>query len=176
MLRSNIILLLCATVSVAIFTPAFADNPPVNNSDVTTPLGTTPKVYVRRTYEHHDAGNKDTNYQPNLGRPGEIKINTQDREILAKYVAYNYKNTCPWEHDYRFKKCIEPRITDKNYMIGYGLKSGTTYTELPRQVIRHLREIPAGYKYVLVENDVLLINTSNREVIDAVTLMLTYGK
>lgn len=133
------------------------------------------KVYVHRSYQHQDVDRKEHIYQPSLGRAGEIAISEQDRVLLGRYVNHAYKNTCPWEHSYRFKKCIAPIPQKKTYMIGYALPDDVTASDLPRPVTTRLRPIPAGYKYVLVGNDVLLINASTRDVIDAVTLLSAYA-
>ncbi|OFW89114.1 MAG: hypothetical protein A3J37_06185 [Alphaproteobacteria bacterium RIFCSPHIGHO2_12_FULL_45_9] len=149
-------------------TSAFAEN--------TAPTQPT-KVYVHRTYEHQEADRNDHIYTPNLGRAGEMAISDNDRVLLGRYVAHYYKNTCPWEHDLRVKKCVAPTAPQKRpYMIGYGLPSDVVTEDVPQQIVARLRPIPYGYKYVRVGNDVLLINGSNREVIDHVTLLSTYGQ
>ena len=96
---------------------------------------------------------------------------------MGRYVSQYYKNTCPWEHDLRIKKCVAPSIPQKRaYMIGYGLPSDVMAEDIPQQITARLRPVPSGYKYVRVGNDVLLINESNREVIDNVTLLSTYNQ
>lgn len=155
-----------AIIPLITVTSAFAENP-------TSPLQPT-KVYVHRTYEHQE-DRKDHRYVPNLGRAGEMAISDNDRVLLGKYVNHYYKNTCPWEHDYRFKKCVAPNPDQKRgYVIGYALPSDVAYEDLPRQFISRLHVIPVGYKYVRVENDVVLINASTREVVDSVTLISAF--
>ena len=158
-----------AIISLITVTPAFAEDK--------IPLTQPTKVYVHRTYEHQEADRNDHRYIPNLGRAGEIAISDNDKILLGRYVNHYYKNTCPWEHDYRFKKCVPPNANQKRgYVIGYALPSDVTYEDLPHPVTSRLHAIPVGYKYVRVENDVVLMNASTREVVDSVTLFSAFGK
>ena len=136
------------------------------------------KVYVHRTYEHQQVvDTKDHIYTPNLGRAGEIAISDNDKIVIGKYLNHHYKNTCAWEHDLRVKTCVAPAPSAKrNFMIGYALPSDVTVKELPAPVVAYLRDVPSGYKYVQIENDVVLINASTNDVIDAVTLTSVYGQ
>jgi Ni/Co efflux regulator RcnB len=158
-----------ALASLITITPAFA----ADNAEPTLPT----KVYVHRTYEHQEADRNDHQYPPNLGRAGEMVISDNDKIMLGKYVNHYYKTTCAWEHDYHAKKCVAPSPAPKrNYIIGYNLPSDVAYEEVPAQVTSRMHAVPTGYKYVRVGNDVVLINASSREVVDAVTLLSTYGQ
>lgn len=163
--------------------PAFSDNQPVTSpvaapvaSQATAPAAM-PKVYVRRTYEHQQVvDTKDHIYAPNLGRAGEIAISDNDKIVIGKFLNYHYKQTCAWEHDLRVKTCVAPApVTKRDYIIGYALPSDAVAEELPTPVTNYLRGVPSGYKYVRVGNDVVLINASTRDVIDAVTLATVYA-
>ena len=159
---------------------ATAPAPVVITSPAVTPTATPavmPKVYVRRTYEHQQiVDTKDHAYTPNLGRAGEIAISDNDKIVIGKYLNHYYKNTCAWEHDLRVKTCVAPApATKRAYIIGYALPSDAVVEEIPAPVTNYLRGLPSGYKYVRVGNDVVLINGSTRDVIDAVTLASVYG-
>lgn len=149
-------------LSMMAITPAFAD-------DIQKVPST--QIYVHKTYEYKQADRSDNIYLPNLGRVGEMAISHDDKTTLAKYLNNNYKTNCAWEHDYYAKKCVAPRAPKKrSYIIGYTLPSDVSYADIPAKVSADLQPLPVGYKYVVMGNDVLLINADSTEVIDAVSL------
>lgn len=157
---------LAALVMTAV-TPAFAEEAPVNQKPT--------QVYVHRTYEHQEDDRFDHRYIPNLGRAGEIAISANDKIVIGKYLNHYYKTTCVPDQRYHVKKCLVPKYPEtRAYIIGYALPSDVVAEEIPAKVIYNLHPLPYGYKYVRVNDDVVLINASSREVIDAVTLYSVY--
>ena len=63
----------------------------------------------------------------------------------------------------------------KKYRVGYPLPDDVVYVPVPRDLLVHLSPVPAGYQYVKVDKDVLLIAEASKKVIDAVTLLSAVG-
>jgi len=135
-------------------------------------------TYIHRNFDHRDEGFRNYNYQMNVGRPEIIKIYDNDRIILSQYVEDRYRASYQdnWHrghhghghgyNDYRhYRQPIE-----RQYIVGYPLPYDVTYYSVPYEVRSHLRPTPIGYQYIRVDDDVLLINSATKNVIDAVTL------
>ncbi len=56
------------------------------------------------------------------------------------------------------------------YLVGAPLPAGVAYYAVPRYVLSRMAPVPAGYRYVRVDNDVLLMAEAARLILDAVTL------
>ena len=57
----------------------------------------------------------------------------------------------------------------KKWRVGHALPSGVVYYPVPQPVLVQLGTPPAGYRYVRVANDILLLAIGSRMVVDAIT-------
>ena len=119
--------------------------------------------YVQRSYDrHHDRDDDNTTV---------IKIYDNDRVILREYAEQKYYKSCPPGLAKKHNGCQPPGQAKKHYVVGHRLPEDVTYYVVPRDVVVHLRPVPAGYQYVRVDNDVLLMNQATKMIVDAVTLL-----
>lgn len=82
-----------------------------------------------------------------------------DREFRAGH--------CPPGLAKKRNGCVPPGQAKKWY-VGRPLPSNVQYYPLPHEVVNYLGQPPAGYQYVRVDNDVLLLGTATRVVIDVI--------
>ncbi len=134
------------TLTLSSLSPALAD-PPHNKGKGRGHL----KQGVNRTYNH-------------------IEILGSDRVIIREYLSDHYAGSCPPGLAKKHNGCLPPGQA-KKYSIGQPLPNGIIYTPVPHDLLVRLRPVPAGYHYVMVDRDVLLIGEATKKVIDAITLL-----
>lgn len=172
----KIILGVVTTLSLMVGTPAFADNGRGNNNHWNN------NNNDRNRYEHRESGYTNYNYERNVGRPAMVKIYDNDRVILSRYVEDRYRNDYKksWSkhnhghghgRDYGFY-----RQPSHRYIVGYPLPHNVTYYSVPYDIRSRLRPTPIGYQYIRVDDDVLLMNTATKQIIDAVTLFASINR
>lgn len=162
----KIILSAVAVLSLMTATPAFADNGHGKDKN-------------KNAYEaqnKHNKSNNDDRYDRNNSRTSTVKIYDTDRTVLKHYVEDTYKKSCPPGLAKKHNGCTPPGQAKRRYIVGYPLPSNVTYYMVPHEVRSHLRPVPEGYQYVRVDDDVLLMNSTTKHIIDAVTLLSAIGK
>lgn len=92
----------------------------------------------------------------------------EHRNLIHDYYAREYRNgNCPPGLAKKNNGCMPPGLA-KKWHIGQPLPSNVQYYPLPPVIVSQLPQPPAGYQYVRVDNDVLLLATGTRMVIDAI--------
>lgn len=107
----------------------------------------------------HDNGRRNNNqrgYKPGLRHV--VVINNNDRSVLRNYVS-------------RDKVRMVPVYYAPRYLIGAPLPREVVYYSVPYHVTQQLRPIPLGYRYIRVDNDVLLMSVRDNIIWDAVSLI-----
>ena len=102
-----------------------------------------------------------------------IIINNSDRVVIREYINDDYYRHCPPGLAKKRNGCIPPGHA-KRYVIGEPLI--VAYQPVPAYVVERLEPVPYGYRYVRVDQDVLLISEASKKVIDAVTLLSAVGR
>lgn len=101
-----------------------------------------------------------------------ISINAyfDDRERDYAHSYYRQKFSrghCPPGLAKKNNGCLPPGQA-KKWHRGEPLPSNVVYYPVPNEVVVHLRPPPAGYKYVRVASDILLIAVGSSMVVDAI--------
>ncbi len=127
----------------------------------------------------HGKGNKDGyeknyNYNRHDGDKVTINILTDDRRIIRDYIASDYTRHCPPGLAKKRPACVPPGQA-KKWRKGYPLPHDVVFVPVPDDLLVHLHPVPAGYQYVRVDKDILLIGEASKKVIDAVTLLSAVG-
>jgi hypothetical protein len=92
-----------------------------------------------------------------------------DRDVIRDYMT-SHRKICPAGQVKKGNGCLHPDQA-RNYRVGQILPDDVMFQALPNELLVQLSPLPAGYAYVKVDKDVLLISEANKKVIDAVTLM-----
>ena len=115
-------------------------------------------------------GDRDRSY-------GGTSINIQiggyfgDTERRAAYDYYGSQfrsGHCPPGLAKKNNGCMPPGQA-KKWRVGQRLPAGVVYYPVPQPVVVQLGLPPAGYRYVRVANDILLMAIGTRMVVDAIT-------
>lgn len=118
---------------------------------------------------HDDHGDLD-------GGGLNVTIDFGDRDYIRHYLSDSYRANCPPGLAKKHNGCLPPGQAKKRYMIGQPLPAGVFFEPVPMDMLGHLRPAPYGYRYVQVDQDVLLIGEATKHVVDAVTLLSAVGR
>ncbi len=111
------------------------------------------------------------------GKNGEIyadvwpHFSRSDRVVVREYYEPRFsRGHCPPGLAKKGNGCRPPGHA-KQWRLGERLPSTVVYYELPRDVIVRLGPPPRGYRYVRVDNDILLLAIGTGLVLDAIQNM-----
>lgn len=102
-----------------------------------------------------------------------IGINSGDRVRIGDFMREEHQNNCPPGLAKKKNDCLPPGKA-KKYKVG-SVYDGP-WSPIPDELAIRLSGAPAGYQYVMVDKDVLLIAEATKQVMDAVTLLSALGR
>ncbi len=106
----------------------------------------------------------------------DIHIGGGDRTIIKNYIAEDYHAHCPPGLAKKHNGCLPPGQAKKRYVVGQALPAAVVFSPVPSALLVKLKPVPAGFQYVQVDKDVLLISAATHKVVDAITLLSAVGK
>lgn len=101
-------------------------------------------------------------------QPGRYFNDGQRRHVHAWYGDQYRAGHCPPGLAKKNNGCMPPGQA-KKWRVGQRLPAGVVYYPVPQPVMVQLGVPPAGYRYVRVANDILLMAIGTRMVVDAIT-------
>jgi hypothetical protein len=104
-------------------------------------------------------------------QPVRVVVPDHDRAIVYQYYRSEFSaGRCPPGLAKKGNGCLPPGQAKKQqfWVIGQPLPLGVVYQPLPPAVVQQLAPVPPGYGYVRVDDDVLLMDMTNRMVADVV--------
>jgi hypothetical protein len=103
-------------------------------------------------------------------QPVRVVVPDRDRAVVYQYYRTEYSaGRCPPGLAKKGNGCLPPGQANKQlWVIGQPLPPAVVYEPVPRAVVQQLAPVPPGYDYVRVDNDVLLMDMTNRMVADVV--------
>lgn len=104
------------------------------------------------------------------GPPQRVYFHDSDRVVVRQYLSEHYSYRCPPGLARKHNGCRPPGHI-KHYVIGQPLPSYVEYYPVPQPLLVQLQPVPRGYRYVMVDNDVLLMAEASHHIIDAITLL-----
>jgi Ni/Co efflux regulator RcnB len=112
--------------------------------------------------ERAERGDRDDRQQ----RP---HFEERHRVAVNNYYAgqFDAGRNCPPGLAKKHNGCMPPGQAKKWHM-GQALPAGVRYYTVPQSVLTQFGPPPAGYQYVRVDSDILLLGTATRVVIDAI--------
>lgn len=134
------------------------------------------KEYKREKYEQQEKHESQARYDDNRthrdAQGNAISYNDyfrdSHRSAVHDYYAKEFRaGNCPPGLAKKHNGCLPPGQA-KKWRVGQPLANNVQYYPLPPAVVSSLGQPPAGYQYVRVDNDVLLLGTATRMVIDAI--------
>jgi hypothetical protein len=105
-----------------------------------------------------------------------VVFRNEDRVIVRNYIGEDYRRRhCPPGLAKKHNGCRPPGHV-RHYVIGQPLPQAVVWQPVPQPLLVQLQPAPYGYRYMMVDNDVLLISLATREVADAITLLSAVGR
>ena len=99
----------------------------------------------------------------------DIVINDRDRNAVYGYYRTEYAaGHCPPGLAKKNNGCLPPGQAKKLWAIGQPLPVGVVFYPLPGVLIAQLTPAPAGYQYVRVANDILMMAIGTRLIAGAI--------
>jgi hypothetical protein len=102
------------------------------------------------------------------GKERAVLFVPSDRAAVRAYWTETYGQECPPGLAKKSKACLPPGHAKKRYAIGAPLSTTIVIDPLPATLVKRLRPVPEGHRYVVVDGDVLLLVTATRQVVDAI--------
>ena len=116
-------------------------------------------------------GKGQGNAGPQVNQPGtqvNIIINDRDRSSVYGYYRTEYAaGHCPPGLAMKNNGCLPPGQAKKLWVIGQPLPPSVVFYPLPPTLVVQLSPAPAGYQYVRVANDILLMAIGTRLIAGA---------
>ena len=114
----------------------------------------------------HGEGNRGG---PVVVQPVRVVVPAPDRAIVYQYYRTEFSaGRCPPGLAKKGNGCVPPGQAKKLWVVGQPLPPAVIYEPVPPVVVQRLAPVPPGYGYVRVDNDVLLMDMTNRMVADVI--------
>jgi hypothetical protein len=92
-------------------------------------------------------------------------VDDRDRSAVSSYYREEFaRGNCPPGLAKKENGCLPPGQAKKMWVVNRPLPPGVASYPLPPELYSRLTPPPAGYQYVRVDDDVLLMQTANRVV------------
>lgn len=116
---------------------------------------------------------KDKHKDKGKGQKDVVVFVDTDRDAYHQYWVQTYgRGKCPPGLAKKGNGCLPPGQAMKRYNVGQALPSVVVVERVPTVLVTRLRTPPPGYEYVVVDGDVLLMETRSRRIADAIIGLL----
>lgn len=117
---------------------------------------------------HDDATEHGKGHDDN-GNRGEGRFSDRDRDLVVTYFRdETAAGRCPPGLAKKNNGCLPPGQAKKIWGRGEAIPAGYSIYDLPAPLYDRLSPPPYGYRYVVVDGDVLLIETATRLIVDLI--------
>lgn len=115
-------------------------------------------------------GNQGQGNGPNqtAGRPNVVVTDRDRGAIYGYYQPLYAAGNCPPGLAKKNNGCLPPGQAKKLWAIGQPLPGGVVFYPLPGVLLGQLTPAPAGYQYVRVANDILMMAIGTRLIAGAI--------
>ncbi len=118
--------------------------------------------------EHGRGGDRDRQDGRSGGGSIEIRISPEERGYIHDYYSGRItQGHCPPGLAKKHNGCMPPGQA-KKWAKGRPLPRDVVYYDLPRELAMRITPPPAGYRYVRVASDILMIAIGSGMVVDAI--------
>jgi hypothetical protein len=103
------------------------------------------------------------------GGPGNFMVADRDRNAVYTYYRNDFAaGNCPPGLAKKNNGCLPPGQAKKLWAVGQPLPGSVVFYPLPGPLLMQLTPAPAGYQYVRVANDILLMAIGTRMITAAI--------
>ena len=107
---------------------------------------------------------------PGVAPGPQFVIVDNDRHVVSTYYRDEFsRGNCPPGLAKKDNGCLPPGQAKKMWVVGQPLPPQVVYYQLPPTLYRQLTPPPYGYEYVRVDDDVLLMQSATRSILNILT-------
>jgi hypothetical protein len=98
-----------------------------------------------------------------------VYFGDRDRDVVRKYFVETHgRGHCPPGLAKKNNGCLPPGQAKKRYTVGRALPSSVVVKDLPRDISIRLGAAPRGYRYGVVDGDIVKLSVGTLLVVDAI--------
>ena len=97
-----------------------------------------------------------------------VFIDTQREAARSYFVKQHGRGQCPPGLAKKNNGCLPPGQAKKRYIIGHSLPHGTAIGDLPAELSVRIGPAPAGYRYGIIDGDLVKLAVGSLLVVDAI--------
>ena len=97
-----------------------------------------------------------------------VFIDTQREAARSYFVTQHGRGNCPPGLAKKDNGCLPPGQAKKRYVIGHPLPHGIVVGELPVELSVRIGPAPAGYRYGILDGDLVKLAVGTMLVVDAI--------
>jgi len=127
--------------------------------------------------KHENGKGKDKESDQGKGKSSDAQVTVvfgdADRQAAHAYYEKHYgPGNCPPGLAKKNNGCLPPGQAKKRYQVGHPLAHEVVYVEPPHELVVSLKACPPGYKYVMVDGDLVKLAVGTMMVVDAIDGLL----
>ena len=97
-----------------------------------------------------------------------VLTGTQREAVRSYFVEKHGRGNCPPGLAKKDNGCLPPGLAKKRYVVGSALPRGIVVGELPRELSARLGPAPDGYRYGILDGDLVKLAVGTMLVVDAI--------
>jgi hypothetical protein len=97
-----------------------------------------------------------------------VFIDTQREAARSYFVKQHGRGSCPPGLAKKNNGCLPPGQAKKRYVVGHSLPHGIVVRELPVELSVRIGPAPGGYRYGIIDGDVVKLAVGTMLVVDAI--------
>ena len=105
------------------------------------------------------------------GQPTQVTVvltGTQREAVRSYFVEKHGRGNCPPGLAKKNNGCLPPGQAKKRYVVGRSLPRGIVVGELPRELSVRIGPAPDGYRYGILDGDLVKLAVGTMLVVDAI--------
>ena len=112
---------------------------------------------------------KDKDKGKGKAAPAVVVFHDDDRNAARQYYTEKHgPGNCPPGLAKKNNGCLPPGQAKKRYVVGQRLPRTVVLVDAPADLIVRLRPLSPGYRYVVVDGDVVKLAVATRLVVDVI--------
>jgi hypothetical protein len=97
-----------------------------------------------------------------------VFIDTQREAARSYFVTQHGRGNCPPGLAKKNNGCLPPGQAKKRYVVGHSLPHGIVVRDLPKELSLSIGPAPAGYRYGILDGDLVKLAVGTMLVVDAI--------
>lgn len=105
------------------------------------------------------------------GQPTQVTVvltGTQRETVRSYFVEKHGRGNCPPGLAKKDNGCLPPGQAKKRYTVGRSLPRGIVVAELPSELSVRIGAAPTGYRYGILDGDLVMLAVGTMLVVDAI--------